>query len=94
MQHTYTHARIHTQLALSKQLAALQKRFSVTDEQLTNSKGDLRSARRDNEKLQLENEELLRRIHAAHSERAHATKQVCVYVSVSVCVREREYENL
>lgn len=64
------------QLALEKQLTALQKRFSITDEQLTQCKTELRNARRDNERLQLENEEMQRRIHAAHAERASAVKEL------------------
>ena len=61
---------------LSKQLTALQKRFAVTDEQLTQCKLELRNARRDNERLQLEYEEMNRRCHAAIAERGTAMKQL------------------
>jgi regulator of replication initiation timing len=69
-------AEMKGQLALEKQLTALQKRFSITDEQLTQCKMELRSSRRDNERLQLEHEEMLRRIHAAQAERASAVKEL------------------
>jgi regulator of replication initiation timing len=64
------------QLALDKQFTALQKRFAITDEQLTQCKTELRSARRDNERLLLENEEIQRRMHAAHAERASAVREL------------------
>ena len=44
------------QLRLERELAALQKRFAMTDDQLTQSKGDLRTARSDLEKLRRDNE--------------------------------------
>jgi len=63
-------------LSLEKQLTALQKRFAVTDEQLTQSKLELRNVRRENERLQLEYEEMNRRCHAAQAERSAAMKQL------------------
>jgi chromosome segregation ATPase len=71
-----TAAETKGQLLLSKQLTALQKRFAVTDEQLTQCKLELRNARRDNERLQLEYEEMNRRCHAAIAERGTAMKQL------------------
>jgi chromosome segregation ATPase len=69
-------ANMKGQLKLERELSALQKRFAVTDDQLTQSKTELRAARRDLERLQLENEELLRRIHAASEDKSSATKQL------------------
>ena len=71
-----TAAETKGQLSLSKQLTALQKRFAVTDEQLTQCKLELRNARRDNERLQLEYEEMNRRCHSALAERGTAMKQL------------------
>jgi regulator of replication initiation timing len=63
-------------LALEKQLTALQKLFSATDEQLASCKTELRNSKRDNERLLLEHEEMQRRVHSALAERASATKQL------------------
>jgi len=71
-----TAAETKGQLSLSKQLTALQKRFAVTDHQLTQCKLELRNVRCNHERLQLEYEEMNRRCHSALAERGTAMKQL------------------
>ena len=54
----------------------MQKQLAVTDEQLTQCKLELRNVRRDNERLQLEYEEMNRRCNSALAERCTAVKQL------------------